>query len=55
MYVCAVLDGSGGCSSWVPLPSWLPDLSITDAQSIATAVGVLFAIVFAWKVLRRFF
>ena len=57
MYGCESLDGVGGCAQWVEItPSGaLPPLSIADASDIAQAAFGLFAIVFCWVVLRRFF
>lgn len=47
---------TGTCAQeiWIPQPSFLPELSVEDAQQIGLAVALLLAAAFVLRQLRKF-
>jgi len=53
VYVCSELDELGeNCIEWVSFVAFLPDLSIEDALTLASAIVVLWALAWAWRTIR---
>jgi len=46
---------TGECAAviWIPQPSLLPELTVGDAQAIGSAVALLWALAFAFRLIRK--
>ncbi|MCW0399805.1 hypothetical protein NB688_002856 [Xanthomonas sacchari] len=46
---------TGTCSApiWIPQPSLLPELTVADAQSIGQAIALLWAVAYAFRLVRK--
>lgn len=46
---------TGTCTAvmWIPQPSLLPELTVSDAQAIGSAVALLWAIAYVFRLIRK--
>lgn len=53
MFACSSVNSDGSCAQWVEIATWA-HLSPADAMRLLSAVGVLFATAWGFKLLLRF-
>lgn len=53
MWACKEFDEFNQCLEWIEVTMLLPALSVEDAATLATAICILWASAWVWKILRN--